>query len=168
MTLIVPKTHGVKVPWNRMILSLVIAVFLGITLKHLVRESTLATIIAVIKFEIKNKNNIIKEYMEASKYIEEPTSRAAFLNHYKIIKELEKRGYKEIYTGLGGSIISLERTTPNKFNWDQKPIVKIFRNKVIQRAVHLIYKMRKIGVRIPRRILIQILLGYISGREKIV
>ncbi|MCS7385812.1 MAG: hypothetical protein NDF55_03590 [archaeon GB-1867-005] len=50
MTLIVSKTHGVKVPWNRMILSLVIAVFLCITLKHLVGESALATIIALIVY----------------------------------------------------------------------------------------------------------------------
>jgi|GEM_PF-2617764 len=120
--------------------------------------------IPIIKFEIKNKDKIIEEYMEASKYIEEPTSRSAFLSYYKIIRELEKRGYKEIYTGLGGATLSLERTTPNKFDWDQKPIVRIFRNKVIQRATNLICKLREMGVRIPRRMLIQILLGYISGQ----
>ena len=50
ITLIVPKTRGVKAPWSRMSLSLAIAILLGITLKHLTVESTLATVIAMMMY----------------------------------------------------------------------------------------------------------------------
>jgi len=49
-TLIVSKTRGVKAPWNRMILSLATTAFLGITLKHLVGETTLASVVAIIVY----------------------------------------------------------------------------------------------------------------------
>ena len=49
-TLIAPKTRGVKAPWSRMSLSLAIAILLGITLKHLTVESTLATVIAIMMY----------------------------------------------------------------------------------------------------------------------
>jgi len=49
-TLIVPKIRGVKAPWNRITLSLAVAVFLGIILKYSVNESTLITIIAVVVY----------------------------------------------------------------------------------------------------------------------
>ena len=50
ITLIAPKTRGVKAPWSRMSLSLAIAILLGITLKHLTVESTLATVIAMMMY----------------------------------------------------------------------------------------------------------------------
>jgi len=49
-TLIVPKTRGVKAPWSRMTLSLVIAILLGIILEHLTSEHSLTTIIAAIVY----------------------------------------------------------------------------------------------------------------------
>ena len=49
-TLIAPRARGVKAPWSRMSLSLAIAILLGITLKHLTVESTLATVIAMMMY----------------------------------------------------------------------------------------------------------------------
>ena len=48
--LILPKIRGVKAPWSRMTLSLVIAILLGIILEHLTSEHSLTTIIAAIVY----------------------------------------------------------------------------------------------------------------------
>jgi len=49
-TLIAPRARGVKAPWSKMTLSLAIAMLLGVILRHLVSESALNMIIAVIVY----------------------------------------------------------------------------------------------------------------------
>jgi len=53
--LIAPKTRGVKAPWSKMILSLLITIFLGLTLKlsangHFLTAITLATVYLVLAY----------------------------------------------------------------------------------------------------------------------
>ena len=123
--------------------------------------------ISLIKLELKmNKEEVLKKYLEVLSYIEEPTSRAAFMNHYEIIRELQRRNHKEVYAGLGGAIISIERTKPNKFNWDKEPLVRIFKNKAMQKTVNILCKMREAKIKIPRKLIEKAIKGYILGQGK--
>lgn len=123
--------------------------------------------IPIIKLELKmRKEEILEKYLEVPSQIEEPTSRAAFINHYEIIRELRKRNYKEVYAGLGGSILSLERTKPNKFSWDKEPLVRVFKNRVMQKMVSILYQMRKAKIKIPRKIIEKAIQGYILSQGK--
>jgi len=48
--LIAPKTYGIKAPWSKMILSLTIAILIGVMLKLMISLLALTTIIAIITY----------------------------------------------------------------------------------------------------------------------
>lgn len=64
------------------------------------------------------------------------------------------------------AIISIERTKPNKFNWDKEPLVRIFKNKAMQKTLNILCKMREAKIKIPRKLIEKAIKGYILGQGK--